>query len=194
MAAGSVIGAMAGAQDMDRMGGFRKAMPFTLACFVIGGLALSGFPGFSGFFSKDEILALVADRGGVHWILYVVGYLAALLTAIYTFRVIFRVFWGDPVPEARELEQGHLHHAEVHVNPTDGEVEDTDVGFPGPEHFVADKAGPMKVAMGVLALLAVVGGVLQLPFHATTFLHDFLEPTFARSELYEELEPSDTIV
>ena len=56
MGAGSVIGAMAGEQDMDRMGGFRRAMPFTFACFVIGGLALSGVPPFSGFFSKDEIL------------------------------------------------------------------------------------------------------------------------------------------
>ena len=56
MAAGSLIGAMAGEQSLDRMGGFRRAMPFTFGCFVIGGLALSGVPPFSGFFSKDEIL------------------------------------------------------------------------------------------------------------------------------------------
>ena len=56
MAAGSIIGAMAGEQYLDSMGGFRKAMPFTFACFVIGGLALAGVPPFSGFFSKDEIL------------------------------------------------------------------------------------------------------------------------------------------
>ena len=61
MAAGSVIAAMAGTQDLDKMGGFRKAMPYTFGCMVIGGLALSGIPPFSGFFSKDEILAL-ADR------------------------------------------------------------------------------------------------------------------------------------
>src|ERR671916_336421 len=103
MGAGSVIGAMAGAQTMDKMGGFRRAMPFTFGCMVV-------------------------------------GYVAAFLTAVYTFRMIFRVFLGDPVPEARELEQGHLAHAEVHVNPTDGEVEDTDVGFPGPEHYVAERA------------------------------------------------------
>src|SRR4051794_12841171 len=91
MGAGSVIGAMAGAQDMDKMGGFRKAMPFTFGCMIVGGLALSGVPPFSGFFSKDEILALVADRGGLWPVLTVVGYIAALLTAIYTFRMIFRV-------------------------------------------------------------------------------------------------------
>ena len=54
-------------QNLDRMGGFRKAMPFTYACFVVGGLALAGVPPFSGFFSKDEILAYVGDRGGWHW-------------------------------------------------------------------------------------------------------------------------------
>ena len=63
MGAGSVIGAMAGIQDMDRMGGFRRAMPFTFITFTIGALALAGFPLMSGFFSKDEILAFAINRG-----------------------------------------------------------------------------------------------------------------------------------
>ena len=104
MAAGSLIGAMAGEQSLEKMGGFRKAMPFTYGCFIIGGLALSGIPPFSGFFSKDEILLVTGERGGWHWALYVVGYIGAFLTAIYTFRMIFRAFHGEPVPEARELE------------------------------------------------------------------------------------------
>ena len=62
MAAGSVIAAMAGNQDLDRMSGFRRAMPFTYGCMIVGGLALSGIPPFSGFFSKDEILALLLDQ------------------------------------------------------------------------------------------------------------------------------------
>ena len=66
MAAGSVISAMGGVQDLDRMGGFRKVMPFTYGCMIIGGLALSGVPPFSGFFSKDEIIALEFERGGWH--------------------------------------------------------------------------------------------------------------------------------
>jgi NADH-quinone oxidoreductase subunit L len=191
MSAGSVIGAMAGAQDIDRMGGFRKAMPFTYVCMLIGSLALAGIPPFSGFFSKDEILALVAARGGGWWVFYVLGYLAALMTAIYSFRLIFRVFWGEPVPEARELEEGHLHHAEVHVNPTDGEVEDTDVGFPGPDHFVAERERPMTVAMGTLALLASVGGIVLIPFGAFDPLDKFLEPSFADSRYFATLHPSD---
>ena len=191
MAAGSVVGAMAGVQDMDRMGGFRKAMPFTFACTVVGGLALSGVPPFSGWFSKDEILANVAQRGGWHWALYVLGLAAALLTAIYTFRLIFRVFYGDPVPEARELEAGHRHHATEHVNPADGEVEDTDVGFPGPDHFVAEQALPMKLAMGILAALAAVGGLIQIP-QVTRLVDKFLEPSFSDSRFYGHLDPSST--
>ena len=191
MAAGSVIGAMAGIQDMDRMGGFRKAMPFTFVTMLVGGLALSGIPPFSGFFSKDEILAYTAQRGGWFWILVVAGYAAAFLTAVYTFRMIFRVFGGEPVPEARELEQGHLHHAEVHVNPTDGEVEDTDVGFPGPEHFIAERAFPMKIAMGTLALLATIAGALQIP-EVTHAIDSFLHPTFEGSKYYEALAPSES--
>ena len=148
MAAGSLIGAMAGEQSLEKMGGFRKAMPFTFGCFVIGGLALSGIPPFSGFFSKDEILLVTGERGGWHWALYVVGYIGAFLTAIYTFRMIFRAFHGEPVPEARELEAGHPHHAEVPTNPATGEEEDTDVGFPGPTHAIAERAPPMRVAMG----------------------------------------------
>src|SRR3984893_498806 len=134
MAAGSLIGALAGEQSLERMGGFRRAMPFTYGCFIIGGLALAGIPPFSGFFSKDEILLVTGERGGWHWALYVAGYLGALLTAVYTFRMIFRAFHGEPVPEARELVEGHPHHAEVPRNPATGEEEDTDAGLPRPAH------------------------------------------------------------
>jgi NADH-quinone oxidoreductase subunit L len=184
MAAGSLIGAMAGEQSLDRMGGFRKAMPFTFGCFVIGGLALSGIPPFSGFFSKDEILLITGERGGWHWALYVAGYIGAFLTAIYTFRMIFRAFYGEPVSEARELEAGHPHHAEVPTNPATGEVEDLDVGFPGPTHAIAERSAPMSVAMGVLALGATVIGLVQIP-KVDFLVDDFLRPAFAGSPQYE---------
>ena len=109
MAAGSIIGAMGGEQSLDRMGGFRRALPFTFACFLAGGLALSAFPGFSGYFSKDDMLALIGGQGGWHWALYVLGYLGGFLTALYTFRMIFRAFLGPECVEARQLrETGHL--------------------------------------------------------------------------------------
>jgi len=170
------------------MGGFRRALPFTFACFVIGGLALSGIPPFSGFFSKDEILLVTAERGGWHWILYAIGYLGAFLTAIYTFRMIFRAFYGDPVAEAKEIDLDarppHLHHAEVPTNPANGEVEDTDVGFPGPHHTVAERALPMRVAMTVLAIGAIGAGLVQIP-GVDDVVVNFLRPTFAGSPLYE---------
>jgi NADH-quinone oxidoreductase subunit L len=184
MAAGSVIGAMGGEQSLNRMGGLRKAMPFTYGCFIVGGLALSGVPPFSGFFSKDEILLVTGEQGGWHWALYVAGYVGALLTAIYTFRMIFRAFHGEPVAEARELEEGHLHHAEEPRNPANGEVEDTSVGFPGPNHPIAERAPPMRIAMSVLALGAVGAGLVQIP--KVDFVIDgFLRPSFAGSPLYE---------
>ena len=184
MGAGSIIGAMGGEQSLERMGGFRKALPFTFACFVIGGLALSGIPPFSGFFSKDDILLVTGERGGWHWILYAMGYLGAFLTAIYTFRMIFRAFYGDPVAEAKEFEHGHLHHKEVPTNPANGEVEDTDVGFPGPYHTVAERALGMRVAMTVLAIGAIGAGLVQIP-GVDDVVVNFLRPTFAGSPLYE---------
>ena len=184
MGAGSIIGAMGGEQSLDRMKGFKKAMPFTFACFVIGGLALSGIPPFSGFFSKDEILLVVGERGGWHWALYAIGYIGAFLTAIYTFRMIFRAFYGDPVEEAKELEGGHLHHAAQPTNPANGEVEDTDVGFPGPNHAIAERALPMRIAMSILAVGAVGAGLVQIP-NVDFVIDKFLEPSFYGSSLYQ---------
>jgi NADH-quinone oxidoreductase subunit L len=184
MGAGSLIGAMAGEQSLQKMGGFRRAMPFTYACFLIGGLALSGIPPFSGFFSKDEILLVTGERGGWHWALYVLGYVGAFLTAIYTFRMIFRAFHGDPVPEARELEEGHLHHAEVPTNPANGEVEDNDVGFPGPEHVIAERSPAMRISMVTLAVGSLGLGLIQIP-NVDFVIDDFLRPAFPGSTLYE---------
>ena len=159
MAAGSVIAAMAGEQNLDKMGGFRRAMPFTFGCMVVGGLALSGVPPFSGFFSKDEILAYVAARDDWHIVLAVLGFAGSFLTAVYTWRMIFRAFFGPSVEPALELEGGHLYHAPEHTNPATGEVEDTEVGFPGPDHHIAEREWSMKVAMSLLAVGAVFAGL-----------------------------------
>jgi NADH-quinone oxidoreductase subunit L len=193
MGAGSVIGAMGGEQSLNKMGGFRKVMPFTYACFIIGGLALSGIPPFSGFFSKDEILLVTGERGGWHWALYVVGYLGAFLTAIYTFRMIFRAFHGEPVPEAVELKAGKLHHPHEPTNPANGEVEDTEVGFPGPFHTIAERALPMRVAMTILAIGATGAGLVQIP-KVDYVIDDFLAPSFVGSKLYVVHEKSGLLV
>ncbi|MBA3301822.1 MAG: NADH-quinone oxidoreductase subunit L, partial [Thermoleophilaceae bacterium] len=187
MGAGSVISAMAGEQSLDKMGGFRKAMPFTFIAFTIGAFALAAFPFMSGFFSKDEILAYTINRGGWYVALGVVGYIAALMTAFYSFRMVFRVFFGKAVPEAEMLERGELAHGE-HSNPSTGEEEDTAVGFPGPDHWIAERAWPMRAAMAPLALLAIVAGAVGIPGLTDTLEH-FLEPVFEDSA-YAEVHPS----
>jgi NADH-quinone oxidoreductase subunit L len=189
MGAGSVISAMGGIQDMDRMGGFRKAMPFTFAAFLCGALALAAFPFTSGFFSKDEILAFTIERGGWYLVLAIAGYVGAALTAFYAFRMVFRVFLGPPVEEARELEQGHLAHHPP-TNPASGESEDTEVGFPAEEHHIAEREWPMKAAMGPLAVLALLAGFVQVP-GVDDMIGKFLEPSFADSQ-FHETAPSDT--
>src|SRR4051812_48865270 len=188
MAAGSVIGAMANRQNIDLMSGFRRAMPFTSALLIVGALALAAFPFTSGFFSKDEILVFAADRGGAYWIFTIGGYLGALLTAFYAFRIGFRVVLGEPSPEARDLEEGHIHHAEP-ANPMTGEPEDADVGFPGPTHQIAEREWPMKIAMSVLGFGALFAGLIQIP-GVDDAVDNFLEPTFAGSRFAETI-PSD---
>jgi NADH-quinone oxidoreductase subunit L len=188
MAAGSIIGAMANRQNIDLMSGFRRAMPFTSALLIIGALSLAAFPGTAGFFSKDEILVFAAERGGWYWLFTVGGYFGALLTAFYAFRIGFRVVWGEPSPEARELERGHIHHAEPE-NPATGEAEDTDVGFPGPSHQIAEREWPMKVAMAILGFGALFAGFLQIP-GVDNVVETFLDGTFAGSK-YADTIPSD---
>ena len=91
LAAGSVIHAMSGEQNINRMGGLRKKLPITYFVFLIGTLAIAGIPPFAGFFSKDEILSRVYLQ---HPALFVVLAITSLLTAIYMFRVFFLTFYG----------------------------------------------------------------------------------------------------
>ena len=107
LGAGSVIHAMGGIQDMRKMGNLRKYMPVTFYTFLIAGLAISGIPGFAGFFSKDEILASSYFSG--HKILWSIGVLTALLTAFYIFRLIFMTFYGKERMD--EETKHHLHES-----------------------------------------------------------------------------------
>jgi NADH-quinone oxidoreductase subunit L len=116
------------------MGGLRKLMPFTWACFWIGGLALVGIPPFAGFFSKDSILAATLEHGTYGYVLFACGLAGAFLTGIYTFRMIFIVFGG-----------AKSDFVEKHYHPHGG------------------KEGPktMVVPVAILALLSIVGGFVQ---------------------------------
>ena len=107
LCAGSVIHAMHHEQDMRHMGGLRKKLPVTFITMLIGTIAISGLPPFSGFFSKDEILAHVYEHNKVMW---AIGVFTAFLTAFYMFRMIFLTFFGT---------YRGTHHAEekIHESP-----------------------------------------------------------------------------
>jgi NADH-quinone oxidoreductase subunit L len=135
MAAGIVIHALAAEQDIRKMGGLGARLPLTYRAFVVGALALAAVPPFAGFFSKDAILASAANAGALGWTVWGLAAAGAFLTALYTFRLVFLVFWGEPSPFVRE----HLHLRRLE--------------------------GGLAMAWPVAALtiLSLVGGLLQVP-------------------------------
>jgi NADH-quinone oxidoreductase subunit L len=109
LAAGSVMHAMHDVIDIRRMGGLKNKMRITYITFVIGGLALAGFPLMSGFFSKDEILAKAFEYMPLLWVM---GIITAALTAFYTFRAIFIAFHGQP-RDHHLYDHAHESHAPI---------------------------------------------------------------------------------
>jgi NADH-quinone oxidoreductase subunit L len=148
MAAGIVIHALAGEQDMRRMGGLRALMPMTYWAFLVGALALAGVPPFAGFFSKDSILAAALAHGWYGQLLWAAGMVGAFLTGLYTFRMVFVVFSGEPSAFVRE----HFHTLKRDV-----------VGV------------ALAAPVGVLAVLAALGGWLQFA-GVWTPVSNWLEP------------------
>jgi NADH-quinone oxidoreductase subunit L len=113
LGAGSVMHAMGGVIDIRRLGGLRRILPVTHAMFLVGCLALAGFPLLSGFFSKDEILTAAFQRADrLYLLLYAVGLLTAFLTAFYAFRAYFLTFHGE---ERVPHEAGHHAHESPRV-------------------------------------------------------------------------------
>src|SRR5258705_8354332 len=98
LGSGAVIHALAGEQDLRRMGGLRNALPITYWTFLIGAIAIAGVPALSGFFSKDEIL--FRTFAGGHEVLWIVGLITSFLTATYMFRLVFLTFHGERRHEA----------------------------------------------------------------------------------------------
>ncbi len=106
LAAGSVMHAMSGELDMRKMGGLRKATPVTFWTFLIATLAIAGFPPFSGFFSKDEILWHAFQKSRTLW---AIGFLAAGMTSFYMFRAVFMTFFRES--RAPEEVKKHIHES-----------------------------------------------------------------------------------
>lgn len=106
LGAGSVIHAMGGEQDIRKMGGLRGKIKITFITMLLGTIAISGLPPFSGFFSKDEILAHVYEHSKVLWL---VGMIASMLTAFYMFRLLFLTFYGKF--RGTHAQEHHLHES-----------------------------------------------------------------------------------
>ncbi len=107
LGAGAVIHALAGEQDLRRMGGLWRKLPVTAVTMVVAWLAISGVPPLSGFWSKDEILATIFARGGAWRVIWALGMVTALLTAFYMSRMIYLTFFG----EKRWADGAHPHEA-----------------------------------------------------------------------------------
>ena len=173
LGAGSVIHAMhhafhtthshADAQDMRNMGGLKRHMPATFWLMLIATLAIAGVPPFSGFFSKDEILAAAFARAAdrpIYYLFYAMGIVAALLTAFYMARLITMTFLGEN--RTGERERSHLHDAPVVMT------------------------GPLIV----LGVLSAIGGLLNLPpfFGGGAMLEHWLEPVTEPARRFFGLE------
>jgi NADH-quinone oxidoreductase subunit L len=156
LGSGAVIHALAGEQDLRRMGGLKQDLPITYWTFLVGALAISGVPFLSGFFSKDEILFRTFASG--HTFLWVIGLLTSLLTAIYMFRIVFLAFHGPRVNlEHPEHPENPEHHAHLH-----------------------DAPPAMAIALIVLAIGSVVAGYAGLPsiLGGGDWFARYLEPSF----------------
>jgi len=161
LGAGSVIHAMSGEQDMRNMGDLRNRIPVTYWTMLIATLAIAGIPPFAGFFSKDEILWQTwTSEGGAYRILWVVGYVTALMTAFYMFRLIWLTFYSKP----------RMSH----------EI----------EHHIHESPKSMTMPLVVLAVMSLFAGFLGWPHSlggSDRFAH-FLDPVFSRGEAHVLVE------
>src|SRR3954471_12748835 len=159
LAAGLVIHALAGEQDIRKMGGIGGLLPRTRTAFLIGTLALVGIPPLAGFFSKDSIIAATLDAGWYGDLLFAATLIGTFLTGLYAFRLFFLVFPGEPSPFVRE----HLMR-ESHAVGREGAHGEDDASRPhGHDVHAHPGEGPfsMTAAVLVLAVLSVIGGWIQ---------------------------------
>jgi NADH-quinone oxidoreductase subunit L len=217
LGSGSVIHGMHHEQDMRRMGGLRKYMPITFATMLTGWLAISGIPIFAGFFSKDEILwkTWSTEAAGIPHgfgkVLWAVGALTALLTAVYMTRLMVMTFWGtERFREAHaggQADEAHAHAFDEGAKPHDAQTASAgDRPHHAPDehvredHAAGDHAhhGPvtphespwvMTVPLIVLAILSTLGGLVGIPYalsslvgaHVPNYFEHVLEPAIAHA-------------
>jgi len=160
LGAGSVMHATSGEQDMRRMGGLRKAIPWTYGTMLVATLAISGTPGFSGFFSKEEILLAARTGPYANSAIYALGVITAGLTALYMFRLLFMTFHGAPRFDPKKT---HVHES--------------------PRVMLAPLAvlAALALAGGWWAAPHLLGGL--------NYFDDFVKPVFVGGETSSSTEP-----
>jgi len=165
LAAGSVIHAVGGEQDMRKMGGLRSYIPWTFLTMGIATLAIAGIPPFAGFWSKDEILwqAYSSEHGS--WVFWLIGVITAFLTSFYMFRLLFMTFFGDYRGSQVDAHgQAHATHGHEHGH-----------GEPHESPMV------MLVPLMILAVLSTVGGLVGIGNR----FENFLAPVFGSGQVAE---------
>ncbi len=189
LAAGSVIHAMSGEQDMRVMGGLRTKIPVTFWCMTVGVFAIAGCPFLSGFFSKDEILyQAFTSPSPVGKLVWAVGVFTSLLTSFYMFRLWFKTFFG--VPRYDEHALAHGAHGYDPLAPVHSRSDDQHTMVAEPEHDSGQAAhghgvheSPlvMTAPLMLLAALAAIGGYVGVPiaFGGHNEFEHFLNPVFS---------------
>ena len=195
LGSGTVIHGTHENQDIRTMGGLRRYMPGTAIAFLIATLAIAGVPPLAGFWAKDDVLA--SAFFGHDYVVYAIGLTAALLTGMYMTREAVLVFFGNerfhpPVAaavagaDAAEADaEAETPTAEVHAHVEHDPTASPTVDYGTPPTYPDlhgedphEGTGLMVLPVLVLAVLAVVGGLLDLPFQKLEFLTHFLEPVF----------------
>jgi NADH-quinone oxidoreductase subunit L len=189
LGAGSVIHAVSGEQDMRRMGGLKKYAPYTFWTMLIATCAISGIPGLSGFFSKDEILWQTFSSPHGHWALWLFGVITAFMTSFYMFRLLFMTFFNEyrgsiavqhTAPEAQPGgvpgsagHTGHTHEVPMSSHPPASAHDH------GPSHGEPrESPWVMVLPLVLLAVLSIIGGYVGVPqaLHGSNEIEHFLAP------------------
>jgi NADH-quinone oxidoreductase subunit L len=182
LAAGSVIHALSGEQDMRKMGGLRKRIPITFWTMTAGVFAIAGIPPFAGFFSKDEILyQTFVSPNPLGKLLWAIGLITAGMTSFYMFRLWFKTFFGPAHFEKHP--NLHEHGAAVHSHAGTHAVMEAehDEGQAAHPHSVHESPWTMLFPLVVLAILSVIGGWVGIPaaLGGHNEIEHFLDPVFA---------------
>ena len=200
LAAGSVIHAVGGEQDMRRMGGLRKKIPVTFWTMTFGTIAIAGIPPFAGFFSKDEILWRAYQESWAYWL---VGAVTAFLTSFYMFRLWFMTFFGEyrggtGTSHGREEHAGHGTHLGRTDAPVSAAHDSGRTGMSDPHGHghsgIHESPWVMLGPLVVLAILSLVGGWVGVPgsLGGSNRFDKFLGPVFRTSTPAVNAQPGET--